>query len=217
MWVSKRGDERKQELLDAALNLFAQRGYAKTSINDIIEAVGVTKGAFYHYFKAKDDILEEVVAKQTEAAEASLLRLFDDASLDALTKLKMAIAGMHRVRMDNKAEYSRLHRAFSGADNLELAHRLMEKSMARLTPTLASMIRQGVAEGVFHTEHPLEVAELLILLGSHFRSAHFHELFDDDAASASKVLQSKTAFLLESFERLLGAAPGSLHIELGGV
>jgi len=56
MRISKDGDIRKQELLDAALQLFYEKGYEKTSVNDIIEKVGVSKGAFYYYFKSKEEV-----------------------------------------------------------------------------------------------------------------------------------------------------------------
>jgi AcrR family transcriptional regulator len=48
MRIAKPGKIRKQELIDTALKLFTERGYHKTSINAVIEAVGVTKGAFYY-------------------------------------------------------------------------------------------------------------------------------------------------------------------------
>ncbi|MCR2827976.1 TetR/AcrR family transcriptional regulator, partial [Microbacterium sp. zg.Y909] len=41
----------------AAVDLFAVQGYANTSVQQIVEAAGVTKGAMYHYFESKDDLL----------------------------------------------------------------------------------------------------------------------------------------------------------------
>ncbi|MCK4578956.1 MAG: TetR/AcrR family transcriptional regulator, partial [Candidatus Marinimicrobia bacterium] len=51
--VLKEYDERKTEFLDAARELFYSLGYEQTSVNTIIEKVGVSKGTFYHYFKSK--------------------------------------------------------------------------------------------------------------------------------------------------------------------
>ena len=52
-----------QRLLAAATRLFAERGYERTSVQEIVEAAGVTKGALYHYFGSKEDLLQEVYAR----------------------------------------------------------------------------------------------------------------------------------------------------------
>ncbi|KOG87710.1 TetR family transcriptional regulator, partial [Streptomyces varsoviensis] len=52
-----------QRLLAAATRLFADQGYDRTSVQEIVEAAGVTKGALYHYFGSKDDLLHEVYAR----------------------------------------------------------------------------------------------------------------------------------------------------------
>lgn len=51
----------RQKIVAAAKNLFSTHGYSETTINDIITAVGITKGAFYHYFKSKETICTEII------------------------------------------------------------------------------------------------------------------------------------------------------------
>jgi AcrR family transcriptional regulator len=62
-----------ERLLEAATRLFAENGYEQTSVQEIVAAAGVTKGAMYHYFAAKDDLLYEIyhrlLALQTERLE----------------------------------------------------------------------------------------------------------------------------------------------------
>jgi AcrR family transcriptional regulator len=58
---TEHGRERKQQLLDAAAELFAERGYAATRITDICTAAGVAKGLFYWYFPTKGDLFAELV------------------------------------------------------------------------------------------------------------------------------------------------------------
>lgn len=52
----------KQKILTCALDLFASRGYAGTSMNDIIQKVGISKGSVYWHFKSKEDIFVQVIA-----------------------------------------------------------------------------------------------------------------------------------------------------------
>ena len=54
---------RRAELIDCAQCLFLTRGYEATTINDVINATGVSKGAFYHHFRAKEDLLEAIARR----------------------------------------------------------------------------------------------------------------------------------------------------------
>jgi AcrR family transcriptional regulator len=54
-------DASKQKIMDAALELFGTKGFASTSIADIVKAAGISKGLVYHYFDSKDDLLEQLV------------------------------------------------------------------------------------------------------------------------------------------------------------
>lgn len=62
-----------RRLLSHATKLFAKKGFDRTSVQEIVEAAGVTKGAMYHYFGSKDDLLYEIYARvlraQTEQLE----------------------------------------------------------------------------------------------------------------------------------------------------
>jgi AcrR family transcriptional regulator len=55
--VTKRPEERREELLDAAAQAFADKGVGRTTVSDITEAAGVAKGTFYLYFESKDHLL----------------------------------------------------------------------------------------------------------------------------------------------------------------
>jgi AcrR family transcriptional regulator len=67
-----------ERLLVAARDLFAEQGFSGTSVADIVDAAGVTKGAMYHYFASKEDLLQEIYARvlrmQTERLEAVMAR-----------------------------------------------------------------------------------------------------------------------------------------------
>jgi TetR/AcrR family transcriptional repressor of nem operon len=62
----------KSRILEAAQTLLSSHGYESTTIDDIITAAGVTKGAFYHYFKSKEHLCEMII-EQTHAAYQTLV------------------------------------------------------------------------------------------------------------------------------------------------
>ena len=61
MRVVKKPEERKAEMVAAASRLFAQQGFVRTSVSEIVSAVDVAKGLFYYYFTTKDDMVKAVV------------------------------------------------------------------------------------------------------------------------------------------------------------
>ena len=61
--VMKEHDERRGEILDAAQLLFNSQGYDSTSVNAIIEHLGISKGTFYHYFSSKEDLIAGIAER----------------------------------------------------------------------------------------------------------------------------------------------------------
>ncbi len=63
---TERGQQTRQAIFDTAIDLFAKRGYDKVTVDDICAKVGVTKGAFYNYFRSKDQIILEEFMRMDE-------------------------------------------------------------------------------------------------------------------------------------------------------
>ncbi|SDP25246.1 TetR/AcrR family transcriptional regulator [Actinacidiphila guanduensis] len=124
-----------ERLLAEATRLFAERGYDRTSVQEIVAAAGVTKGALYHYFGAKDDLLHEIYGRvlrlQTERLEAIASsaapveeRLAEAAadvvvtSIENLDDTKIFFLSMHHLGPDQqkavRAERRRYHERFRG-------------------------------------------------------------------------------------------------------
>src|SRR5689334_10278576 len=83
---------RRAELLDCAQGLFLTRGYERTTINDVISATGLSKGAFYHHYRSKEDLLEAIAARFAGEAFNFTAALQADTALDALSRLNLLLA-----------------------------------------------------------------------------------------------------------------------------
>ena len=62
----KKGDLRRAQILDTAEKLFFDKGYDRTSVQDILDAMGMSKGGFYHYFDSKESVLRSVSERRVE-------------------------------------------------------------------------------------------------------------------------------------------------------
>lgn len=85
--LTEQGRERKQQLVDAAMALFAERGYSATRIADICERAGVAKGLFYWYFPTKLDLFTELVRSMRQRLRRAQAEAMDP-SADALTRIR---------------------------------------------------------------------------------------------------------------------------------
>lgn len=148
-------------ILDVASRLFMEKGYEYTSIQDIIDNLGgLSKGAIYHHFRSKEDILIAVTDRMTEESNRMLEVIRDTPDISGKEKLKTIFKEsiLRPVQED----------IFSVAPNLGNNSRLFH-SMFRETMTVAApdfiqpIIEQGIADGSIRTEYPEEMAELIIL------------------------------------------------------
>lgn len=87
---ASRSGRRRQELVDVAASIFADKGYHATSVQDIAEALGILKGSIYYYIESKEDLLYEIVQSRLERTEGVLARL-RTAKLDPQAKLRAYI------------------------------------------------------------------------------------------------------------------------------
>jgi AcrR family transcriptional regulator len=198
MRTVKKPDVRRQEIIAAATELFLSQTYDETTTGQVMEALGIAKGTIYHYFSSKEQLLEAVVdelaAGYVRRREAELA----DAEGDALARMAVLFSPDRRSKSEESTTES-LHKP----GNVKLHTRLLAVLVLRLAPMVAELVAQGCDEGVFQTEHPLEVAELL-LAGIQFLTDDGFYAWDDD------VLLRRAGAIPSMVERLLGAEPGTV-------
>jgi TetR/AcrR family transcriptional regulator, cholesterol catabolism regulator len=91
-------DERKVQFIEAAMKLFAEKGYYSTSIQDIVDAWGISKGAFYHHFSSKEDLMLAVIRHHFEKMMASITAISEDSGSEKerfIQQIAAHFANMH--------------------------------------------------------------------------------------------------------------------------
>ncbi|MDR2350865.1 MAG: TetR/AcrR family transcriptional regulator [Deltaproteobacteria bacterium] len=198
MRVTKKHAARLNEILDAAEQFFMKNGYEQTTINDILAKVEISKGAFYHYFKSKEDAMDAVVERIIRQMESDARAIAADPTLTAHQKMQRIISTAN-ISDSSRGEFmEELHRP----TNATLHQKSISGTIDMLAPIMADVIAQGAKEGVYHTAHPLETIEF-ILAGSHL-------VFDGGFFSRTpEELKSRMNALIRNIELLLGASEGS--------
>lgn len=199
MRTSKEPEERRSEILDAAEALFFTKGYTRTTVNDILQAVGIAKGTLYYYYKSKEEIMDAVVVRFIDQGVAAARQLASNPQLTVHEKL-LHIIMAQKPDPERKAKMiEQMHQT----DNAQIHQKSLTETILRLTPVLTQVVEQGVEENVFHTEFPKESIEVILT------TALF--LFDEDLFSwGPEEMKHKIIAFIAIVETILGADKGSL-------
>ena len=204
MRIVKAPDVRRAEILQAAKRLFHARGYAVTSVDEIVREAQMAKGTFYYYFKSKAEILEALAQQMvTDLAEQAQV-IADDASLPAIEKLCRIISQQNQIKDNDGDVVQGIHEP----SNRELHDRINVETVLTLGPVFAQVVEQGNREGVFQVDDPLSTIQF-ILAGADFLMGEnvFNWTPDEQIA--------RLRAMLILIERALGAAPDTLAPILG--
>ena len=151
-----------ERILDVAQRLFLEKGYDRTTIQDIVDGLdGLTKGAVYHHFKSKEEIMSAVRDRMfLENNPFEAVRARGD--LNGLEKLREAV----RLNQADEARSRMTVQAVPITQNPRVLVEMIESNRRVLTPYFLQLIEEGNRDGSIHTGYPKEIAELLPLLTS---------------------------------------------------
>ncbi len=211
--VVKEYDERMNELLDAAQKLFFGKGYDQTSVNDIIEMVGVAKGTFYYYFKSKDELLNKLVVRFSDQIMKNIRPIIAKKDINALDKFNEVMAVSRNMKAANKELMILFLRLMYKDENLIIRHRIFKDSIKTIAPELTKIIKQGVEEGIFNTPYPADVTELIFILAEGMREkiAEYILKLDEEPGNIDIIIKT-TKMYEHTVERILGVKEGSIKM-----
>jgi AcrR family transcriptional regulator len=168
-----KGEERRRVIIDAALALFARKGFRGTTTKEIAEAAGCSEATIFKYFTSKDELysailevksaIEETLAKAAEAAAKG-----DDAGVFRAVGLEALI------RTEQDPSLMRLL-LFSALEGHELSHFFFESKVRHLHEFLSNYIGQRITDGVFRPVNPLLAARGFVGMIVHYLL--IHEIF----------------------------------------
>ncbi|MEV0263342.1 TetR/AcrR family transcriptional regulator [Streptomyces sp. NPDC050617] len=153
-----------QRLLAAATRLFADQGYDRTSVQEIVEAAGVTKGALYHYFGSKDDLLHEVYARLLRLQQERLDAIADSAA-PVERRLREAAADVVVTTIDNLDDATIFFRSMHQLSPEK--HKQVRAERRRYHERFRALIEEGQEVGVFSRDTPAD-----LVVDYHFGSIH---------------------------------------------
>lgn len=161
---NKYPEETVNLILDVAFRLFMEKGYEHTSIQDIIDYLGgLSKGAIYHHFKSKEDILYAVMGRMTAESNLRLKEICDRTDLNGKEKLKT----LFRLSLDRPVMEDVFTVSPNVYNNPRFLSSFLHEAVEESAPDyILPIIRQGIADGSITTEYPEQLAQLISLLAN---------------------------------------------------
>jgi AcrR family transcriptional regulator len=207
--------EKRNEILDSAQRLVFSKGYERLTIQDILHDLDISKGALYHYFDSKQAVLEALIERMQQQAEAPLLPIVHDPHLNALEKLQQFFDSLSQLRAAHETFVVQLLPVWFADDNAIVRQKVDEAMMDRRAPLITEIVHQGIREGVFSPAYPDQSGKVIMSLSLGMSNTLARLLLSpereqDKSRYINEILLSFEAYT-DAIERVLGAPSGYLH------
>ncbi|MGG3836454.1 TetR/AcrR family transcriptional regulator [Paenibacillus thiaminolyticus] len=199
MRVVKQAEERRNEILDAADELFEEKGFDGTSTNDILEKVGIARGTLYHHFKSKEDIMDALIERYSVRLLGAAQEIAADKSIPIVERIIRVVMALNISGGSSKEIMEHIHKP----QNALMHQKIQRVIINGVPPILTEIIREGIEQGMFNTPFPYECMEMIV--------TYANTVFDDDMVQmTNEERASRMQAFVFNAERLLGAQSGSL-------
>jgi AcrR family transcriptional regulator len=206
---------KRKEILDAAQRLVFTKGYEQMSVQDILDEIRISSGAFHHYFASRGALLEAFIERIQQETEKPLLPIIHDPHLNAIEKLQGFFDTLDRLRNSQQADVVKLLRVWYTDDNAIVRQKVDEAILQQRAPLLTEIVRQGIGEGIFTIAYPDHAGEIILSLLQGMGNTHARLLLSleqegDDLPRIEEIVATHAAYM-DAIERVLGAPPHSFY------
>lgn len=199
MRIVKKAEDRKNEILNAADELFGQKGFDGTSTNDILEKVGIARGTLYHHFPSKEDIMDGLIARYQMRLIETAQAIASDKSVPVLARIIQVVMSLNLEGESSEEVMEHIHQP----QNALMHQKIQQVIIAHLPPILTTLIEEGIEQQLFNTPVPYECMEMVVIYAT--------TVFDGDMVLLNEQERlSRMIAFIENVERMLGAKSGSL-------
>lgn len=199
MRVVKDAEDRKNEILDVAQELFSVNGFDATSTNDILERVKIARGTLYYHFKSKEDILDSLIDRITNEAMEKSRSIASEKSIPLLDRLSLSIMALNIDTDIGHEVITQVHKP----QNALMHQKMQQKLISGIVPIITELLVEGIEAGIFNTEYPEQAVEMAML--------YSNIAFDDLQEMTPDLFQKKVSAFIYNTERLLGCEKGVMQ------
>jgi len=158
----KNPEETVKNILSTALKLFKEKGYEQTNILDIVNTMGVSRGAFYHHFKSKEEVLFALF--ETKENKAKQLEIYNNPDLTGLEKMQKIVFFEHWDQKNIEEDTLLLNIWIDLLSDPRMLHEHIKDSHATNTCWLTTLVEEAINDGSIKKQDSKTLTELILLL-----------------------------------------------------
>jgi len=155
-------------ILSASMKLFNEKGFDKTSMQEIVDESGVSKGSIFHHFNSKEEILTAVIVSQAKEHDRIIRKWLDEMESVAAKEKMIAL-------LDKTFEDTGVSEGAQVLKSPQMTLAIMQESLKIIAPTYAKIFVEGMEDGSITTTRPNQCAEALVLLMNYWCNATIFE------------------------------------------
>ena len=204
---------RRDAFVDAAQRLIQAKGYEQMSIQDVLDELNASRGAFYHYFDSKQSLLQSVISRMVDGALGSFQPMLDDPTRSAPEKVAAVFSGIASWKNERRDLVLGLLQVWLSDDNAIVREQFRREAIRRLAPALTPVMAQGVREGTLSVTSPEATARVFVslMLGANEAATQLF-LAHQSGEIGFEQVEPMLAAYAEGMERILGVRPGSIPV-----
>lgn len=206
---------KRNQILDVTQHLIYTKGYEKMTIQDVLDGLQMSKGAFYHYFASKEALLEALTDRMIDQAMEVLHPIEVDTQMPALEKLRRYFTTATQWKTERRDLILPIVRVWYHDDNLVARQKFFNKSMKRVSGFMTDVIRQGLREGTLTTPYPEQAGDVILAMFLNLGDVLAQQILlgepsitEEDVERVERIV----AMYSDALERILGAPAGSLPL-----
>ena len=161
-----RSEQKRSGIAQAAQELFFQKGYEQTSVQDILDALDLSKGGFYHYFASKEAVLQQICEQRATARFGRLGMELYDSRVSPIDKLNRLLSLVNLFGGDDPRFAAMMMQICYVDGDVRMRDRMRGIVRERLEHYMDDVLMEGIQSGDFFVRHPGRLGCILLNLAA---------------------------------------------------
>lgn len=198
----RRADARPDEVLDAALTVFADKGFSATKVEDIARHAGISKGLVYLYFPSKEALLEGIVQRAVASLTASALSDLETYKGNPRVPITGLLRRLGQLLNDPRTVAIPRLILREAMNFPSIAEMYRRNVLDRVAPIVMALIRRGIDEGYFRPVDPeLALRSVVGPIVAHMALALVFRITPEDGLALDRLIEDHLTILFDGLAR----------------
>lgn len=194
----RRKEDRPQEITEAALAAFAEKGYAATRVEEVAKRAGVSKGLVYLYFRTKEEIFKAVIRSFVVPRIDSLIAVIDRSDMSSEDFLRGPFLDFVKTLPGSPVSVVVRLMIAEGPKYPDLRQFYWDNVVSRGLGAIREILERGVSAGEFRRSDVTELPHLFVM--PVVFSMIFHMLFDAPSSETNRIIETQLDVLVQHMQ-----------------